>query len=109
MRARYGVRSNLLLPDAGLDALVIRLGKGLDRLEPLAAGRWRVGAGLPQPTAARKTSDAGFSGLHRYVGVAVVIFFVLIMASAGTFIIPPGHRGVQKRFVFQEVAPPNRA
>lgn len=64
-----GLGSNLLLPDAGLDALVIRLGKGLDRLEPLDAGRWRVGAGLPQPTAARKTSDAGFSGLHRYVGV----------------------------------------
>jgi UDP-N-acetylmuramate dehydrogenase len=64
-----GLGSNLLLPDAGLDALVIRLGKGLDRLEPLGAGRWRVGAGLPQPTAARKTSDAGFSGLHRYVGV----------------------------------------
>lgn len=64
-----GLGSNLLLPDAGLDALVIRLGKGLDRLEPLDAGRWRVGAGLPQPTAARKTAEAGFSGLHRYVGV----------------------------------------
>jgi UDP-N-acetylmuramate dehydrogenase len=64
-----GLGSNLLLPDDGLDALVIRLGKGLDKLEPLESGRWRVGAGLPQPTAARKTSDAGFSGLHRYVGV----------------------------------------
>jgi UDP-N-acetylmuramate dehydrogenase len=64
-----GLGSNILLPDAGLDALVIRLGKGLDRLEPLSAGRWRVGAGLPQPTAARKTAEAGFSGLHRYVGV----------------------------------------
>jgi UDP-N-acetylmuramate dehydrogenase len=64
-----GLGSNLLLPDAGLDALVLRLGKGLDRLEPLQDGRWRVGAGLPQPIAARKTSDAGYSGLHRYVGV----------------------------------------
>jgi UDP-N-acetylmuramate dehydrogenase len=64
-----GLGSNLLLPDEGLDALVIRLGKGIDRLEPLGAGQWRVGAGLPQPTAARKTSDAGFAGLHRYVGV----------------------------------------
>lgn len=64
-----GLGSNLLLPDAGLEALVIRLGKGLDKLEPMDGGRWRVGAGLPQPTAARKTSDAGFSGLHRYVGV----------------------------------------
>lgn len=64
-----GLGSNLLLPDAGLDALVIRLGRGLDQLEPLGAGQWRVGAGLPQPLAARKTSEAGFSGLHRFVGV----------------------------------------
>ena len=28
-----GLGSNILLPDDGLDALVIRLGKGLDRLE----------------------------------------------------------------------------
>lgn len=64
-----GLGSNLLLPDAGLDALVIRLGRGLDQLEPREAGQWRVGAGLPQPLAARKTSEAGFSGLHRFVGV----------------------------------------
>ncbi len=64
-----GLGSNLLLPDEGLDALVIRLGKGLDRLEDLGAGRWRVGAGLPQPLAARKTAEAGYAGLHRFVGV----------------------------------------
>jgi UDP-N-acetylmuramate dehydrogenase len=64
-----GLGSNLLLPDEGLDALVIRVGKGLDRLEPLAEGRWRTGAGLPQPLAARKTAELGFSGLHRFVGV----------------------------------------
>jgi UDP-N-acetylmuramate dehydrogenase len=64
-----GLGSNLLLPDEGLDALVIRLGKGLDRLEQIDGGRWRAGAGLPQPLAARKTTEAGFSGLHRFVGV----------------------------------------
>ncbi len=64
-----GLGSNLLLPDAGLDALVIRLGKGLDGLSALGEDRWRVGAGLPQPTAARKTAEAGYAGLHRYVGV----------------------------------------
>ena len=64
-----GLGSNLLLPDEGLHALVIRLGKSLDRLEPLGGGRWQVGAGLPQPLAARKTSDLGFAGLHRFVGV----------------------------------------
>ncbi|MBK8004826.1 MAG: UDP-N-acetylmuramate dehydrogenase [Gemmatimonadetes bacterium] len=64
-----GLGSNLLLPDEGMTALVIRLGKGLDGLEPLGGGRFRVGAGLPQPLAARRTSEAGWRGLHRFVGV----------------------------------------
>jgi UDP-N-acetylmuramate dehydrogenase len=64
-----GLGSNLLLPDDGLDALVLRVGRGLDRLEHLGGGRWRAGAGLPQPLAARKTAEAGFAGLHRFVGV----------------------------------------
>lgn len=32
--------------------------------------------------------------LHKYIAIAVVIFFLVIIASAGTFVIPPGHRGV---------------
>lgn len=64
-----GLGSNLLLPDDGLDCLVVRIGRGLDQLVPLEAGRWRVGAGLPQPLAAKRTVDAGMAGLHRYVGV----------------------------------------
>lgn len=64
-----GLGSNLLLPDEGMDALVLRIGKGLDRLEPIGGGQWRVGAGLPQPLAARKTAEQGFAGLHRFVGV----------------------------------------
>ncbi|MEO8089993.1 MAG: UDP-N-acetylmuramate dehydrogenase [Gemmatimonadales bacterium] len=63
-----GLGSNLLLPDQGLDALVIRMGKGLDRLER-NGGNWTVGAGLPAPIAARRTAEAGFAGLHIFVGV----------------------------------------
>lgn len=63
-----GLGSNVLLPDAGLDALVIRLGKGLDAVEATEA-RWRLGAGLPAPLAARRTAAAGFGGIHRMVGV----------------------------------------
>ncbi len=63
-----GLGSNLLLPDEGLDALVIRLGKGLDRLER-NGDDWTVGAGLPAPIAARRTAEAGFAGLHIFVGV----------------------------------------
>ena len=63
-----GLGSNILLPDAGLDALVIRLGKGLDELRQ-DGDRWTVGAGLPAPLAARRTAAAGFAGLHIFVGV----------------------------------------
>ncbi len=63
-----GLGSNILLPDEGLDALVIRLGKGLDRLEQ-EGDRWTVGAGLPAPLAARRTAAAGYAGLHIFVGV----------------------------------------
>lgn len=63
-----GLGSNLLFPDDGLDALVIRLGKGLDAL--MRNGDcWRAGAGLPGPLAARRTAEAGYAGLHRFVGV----------------------------------------
>ncbi len=63
-----GLGSNILLPDEGLDALVVRLGKGLDRLER-EGDRWVVGAGLPAPLAARRTAAAGYAGLHIFVGV----------------------------------------
>jgi UDP-N-acetylmuramate dehydrogenase len=67
-----GLGSNILLPDEGLDALVIRIGKGLDHLRQEGDGegnRWIVGAGLPAPLAARRTAAAGFAGLHIFVGV----------------------------------------
>ncbi|MBA3258320.1 MAG: UDP-N-acetylmuramate dehydrogenase [Gemmatimonadales bacterium] len=63
-----GLGSNILLPDEGLDALVIRMGKGLDLLRG-DGERWTVGAGLPAPLAARRTAAAGFAGLHIFVGV----------------------------------------
>lgn len=63
-----GLGSNLLLPDEGLEALVIRLGKGLDRVER-NGDQWTVGSGLPAPIAARRTAEAGFAGLHIFVGV----------------------------------------
>ncbi|HEV8598058.1 MAG TPA: UDP-N-acetylmuramate dehydrogenase [Gemmatimonadales bacterium] len=63
-----GLGSNVLLPDAGLDALVLRLGKGLDAIRN-DADRWWLGAGLPAPLAARKTAEQGWAGLHMMVGV----------------------------------------
>ncbi|MBA3553400.1 MAG: UDP-N-acetylmuramate dehydrogenase [Gemmatimonadales bacterium] len=63
-----GLGSNILLPDEGLEALVIRMGKGLDQLRRDGES-WTVGAGLPAPLAARRTAAAGFAGLHIFVGV----------------------------------------
>jgi UDP-N-acetylmuramate dehydrogenase len=63
-----GLGSNILLPDEGLDALVIRMGKGLDQIGR-SGDRWTIGAGLPAPLAARRTAEAGYAGLHIFVGV----------------------------------------
>ena len=63
-----GLGSNVLLPDEGLDALVIRLGKGLDAVRR-EDDRWWLGAGLPAPLAARRTAEQGWAGLHLMVGV----------------------------------------
>jgi UDP-N-acetylmuramate dehydrogenase len=63
-----GLGSNILLPDEGLEALVVRLGKGLDALRR-DGDSWTIGAGLPAPLAARRTAEAGFAGLHIFVGV----------------------------------------
>jgi UDP-N-acetylmuramate dehydrogenase len=63
-----GLGSNILLPDDGLEALVIRVGKGLDRIQQ-HQDSGTVGAGLPAPLAARRTAEAGYAGLHIFVGV----------------------------------------
>lgn len=63
-----GLGSNVLLPDEGISALVIRLGKGLDAVRS-ESDRWWLGAGLPAPLAARKTAEQGWAGLHMMVGV----------------------------------------
>lgn len=63
-----GLGSNLLFPDEGLDALVIRVGKGLDQLVH-DGDRWTIGAGIPQPLAAKRTAAAGYGGIHKMVGV----------------------------------------
>ncbi len=63
-----GLGSNVLLPDEGVDDLVIRLGKGIDAVRQ-DGERWWLGAGLPAPLAARRTAKEGWAGLHLMVGV----------------------------------------
>jgi UDP-N-acetylmuramate dehydrogenase len=63
-----GLGSNLLVADAGFPGAVLRVGRGLDEVES-TEGRWWAGAGLPTPLLARRSAQAGLSGVHRLVGV----------------------------------------
>ena len=63
-----GLGSNLLVKDGGFPGVVIRRGKGIDRFEMKGATAI-VGAGLPTPLLARRTADAGFAGVERFVGI----------------------------------------
>ena len=63
-----GLGSNVLVKDGGFSGLVIRLGKGLDKFEMKGATAI-VGAGMPTPLLARRTADAGFAGVERFIGI----------------------------------------
>src|SRR6267378_710850 len=63
-----GLGSNVLVKDGGFPGVVIRLGKGLDRFEMKGATAI-VGGGMPTPILARRTAEAGFVGVERFVGI----------------------------------------
>src|SRR5437667_9854218 len=63
-----GLGSNVLVKDTGFPGLVIRLGKGLDKFEMKGATAI-VGAGMPTPILARRTAEAGFVGVERFIGI----------------------------------------
>jgi UDP-N-acetylmuramate dehydrogenase len=66
-----GLGSNLLMADGGFDGVVIRMGKGMDRVERSGPEKtlWSVGAGLPTPLLSRQSAAAGHAGAHRLIGV----------------------------------------
>jgi UDP-N-acetylmuramate dehydrogenase len=63
-----GLGSNLLVKDGGFPGIAIRMGKGLDRFEMKGATAI-IGAGMPTPILARRTAEAGFAGVERFVGI----------------------------------------
>jgi UDP-N-acetylmuramate dehydrogenase len=63
-----GLGSNVLVKDGGFPGIVVRMGKGLDKFEMKGAIAI-VGAGMPTPILARRTAEAGFSGVERFVGI----------------------------------------
>jgi len=89
-----GLGSNLLFPDAGLDALVIRIGKGLEQIVQRNAD-WVLGAGAPAPLVAKRTAAAGWAGLHKMVGVPGSV--------GGGVVMNAGCHGAEWRDVVQSV------
>src|SRR5216117_1122770 len=63
-----GLGSNVLVKDGGFPGVVIRMGKGLDRFEMKGATAI-VGGGMPTSILARRTAEAGFVGVARFVGM----------------------------------------
>jgi UDP-N-acetylmuramate dehydrogenase len=63
-----GLGSNVLVKDGGFPGIVIRMGKGLDRFEMKGATAI-VGGGMPTPILARRTAEAGFAGVERFIGI----------------------------------------
>jgi UDP-N-acetylmuramate dehydrogenase len=63
-----GLGSNVLVKDSGFPGVVIRMGKGLDRFEMKGATAI-IGGGMPTPILARRTAEAGFAGVERFIGI----------------------------------------
>src|SRR5258706_2723109 len=63
-----GLGFNVLIKDGGFPGVGIRLGKGPDRFEMKGATAI-VGAGMPTPILARRTAEAGFVGVERFIGI----------------------------------------
>jgi UDP-N-acetylmuramate dehydrogenase len=83
-----GKGSNLLVADAGFAGLVVRPGAGLGRLAvdaggPDAPGRVRAGASLGLPVLARRSVEAGLTGLEWAVGVPGSVGGALRMNAGG--------------------------
>ncbi len=65
-----GRGSNLIVPDAGVDGIVISLGRpGWSTFEPLADGRVRVGAGLRLKNLCGLAAAAGLTGFEFLEGI----------------------------------------
>jgi UDP-N-acetylmuramate dehydrogenase len=63
-----GLGSNVLVKDGGFPGLVIKMGKGMDKFEMKGATAI-VGPGMPTPILARRTAEAGFVGVERFIGI----------------------------------------
>jgi UDP-N-acetylmuramate dehydrogenase len=81
-----GNGSNLLVADAGFAGLALRLGRGFEGLDLPGPGeepRVRAGAALGLPVLARRSVEAGLTGLEWAVGVPGTVGGALRMNAGG--------------------------
>ncbi len=64
-----GLGSNLIVRDAGVPGVVIRLGRGFNAVEIEPDARLRAGAAVPDVKVARAAQEAGIAGLAFYRGI----------------------------------------
>ncbi len=64
-----GLGSNLIVRDAGVPGVVIRLGRGFNAVEVEPAARLRTGAAVPDVKVARAAQEAAIAGLAFYRGI----------------------------------------
>jgi UDP-N-acetylmuramate dehydrogenase len=64
-----GLGSNLIVRDAGVPGVVIRLGRGFNAVEAEPGARVRAGAAVPDVKVARAAQEAAVAGLAFYRGI----------------------------------------
>src|SRR5262252_10232272 len=64
-----GLGSNLIVRDAGVPGVVIRLGRGFNEVAVEVDNRVRAGAAVPDVRVARAAQEAGVAGLSFYRGI----------------------------------------
>jgi UDP-N-acetylmuramate dehydrogenase len=64
-----GLGSNLIVRDAGVPGVVIRLGRGFNAVEVEPGARVRAGAAVPDVKVARAAQEAAIAGLAFYRGI----------------------------------------
>lgn len=78
-----GRGSNIVVSDAGIDGLVLRLGGAFSAVEPNEEGRVIAGGAVPLPKLARTAVAAGRAGLEFYVGIPGSVGGAVVMNAGG--------------------------
>ncbi|MET0156304.1 MAG: UDP-N-acetylmuramate dehydrogenase [Rickettsiales bacterium] len=79
-----GLGSNTLVRDGGVNAVIVKLGKGFTQTERLGERRMYVGAGLPAAQAAKFAAAQGLSGAEFMIGIPGAIGG-LVKMNAGAY------------------------